>query len=181
MCYIYDFIGKFFTAIRIYEYIQRIPLFHDITLQKWQMFHTSDLMMMIRYSTYILTITIREMGNLKTHSPIYCMKDNWENWRNLRHTLDNVHLTSILEVQYLQIRLHNNDNEVALSANKRIRLSEHNVFVFFAHILKLHSNKRNKTSFPGIYMRPTTYGGTTIPGTQPWQKMWQQSLTLWLW
>ena len=35
------------------------------------------------------------MGKLNTHSPIYCMKDNWENWLNLRHTLDRMYLTSI--------------------------------------------------------------------------------------
>ena len=31
------------------------------------------------------------------------MKDNWENWLNLKHTLDRMYLTSISEVQYLDI------------------------------------------------------------------------------
>ena len=34
------------------------------------------------------------MGKL-THNPIYYMKDNWENWPNLRHTLDRMYLASI--------------------------------------------------------------------------------------
>ena len=55
----------------------------------WQMGHTSDLMMIIRWSTRIRTIMIKQMGMLNTHSPIYCMKDNWDNWLNLRHTLEN--------------------------------------------------------------------------------------------
>ena len=33
----------------------------------------------IKYIYYILTIIIIEMGKLNTQSPIYCMKDNWEN------------------------------------------------------------------------------------------------------
>ena len=39
--------------------------------------HSSDLMM-IRQSIYILSIITREIGKLKTHSPIYCIMDNWE-------------------------------------------------------------------------------------------------------
>ena len=27
------------------------------------------------------------MGKINEHSPIYFMKDNWENWLNLRHIL----------------------------------------------------------------------------------------------
>ena len=30
----------------------------------------------------------KKMVKLKTHSPIYCMKDNWENWLNRRHTYE---------------------------------------------------------------------------------------------
>ena len=36
--------------------------------KQWQMGHTSDLMMIIRSNTGILTIVIREMGKLNTHS-----------------------------------------------------------------------------------------------------------------
>ena len=43
------------------------------------MIHISDLIMIIKWSTYILQITKREIGKLETHSPIYHMKDNWEN------------------------------------------------------------------------------------------------------
>ena len=46
--------------------------------QQCQMGHTSDLMMMIRSSTVILTIIIRKRVKLNTHSLIYCMNDNWE-------------------------------------------------------------------------------------------------------
>ena len=34
------------------------------------------------------TIMTKEMGKLKTHSPTYCIMDNWENMFNLTHTLD---------------------------------------------------------------------------------------------
>ena len=82
------------------------------TPKQWQMGHISDLMMIIRLSERILTIIIREMGKLNTHSPIYCTKYNWENWLNLRHTLDKMYLANILDVQYLQIRPHNDENDV---------------------------------------------------------------------
>ena len=46
---------------------------------------------------YICSLNItREMGKLKTHSPTYCIMDNWENMLNLTHTLDKIYLTSIL-------------------------------------------------------------------------------------
>ena len=61
-------------------------------------------------NTGILTIIIREMVKLNTHILMYCMKDNLENWLNLRHTLGS--MFSSLEVQYFQVRLHDNDNEV---------------------------------------------------------------------
>ena len=35
------------------------------------------------------------MGKLKTHSPIYCIMDNWENMHNLTHTLDKIYLTGV--------------------------------------------------------------------------------------
>ena len=58
--------------------------------------HTSDLVMIIRQSMYILSIIKTGMGKLKTHSPTYCIMDNWENMLNLTHTLDKLHLTGIL-------------------------------------------------------------------------------------
>ena len=42
---------------------------------------------------YILSIITRETGKLKTHSPIYCIMDNWENMLNLTYTLDKIYLT----------------------------------------------------------------------------------------
>ena len=72
--------------------------------------HTSDSMMIIRQSTYVLSIITREMGQLKTHSPTCFVMDNWGNMPYLTHTLDKLYLTGILWVQCLQISLHNDDN-----------------------------------------------------------------------
>ena len=59
------------------------------------------------------------MGKLNTHSLVYCIKYNWENWPNRRPT-------SVLE--YLQIGLQNDDDEVVwrLHSNERytIQLSQ---------------------------------------------------------
>ena len=63
--------------------------------KQWVIVHTSDLMMIIRQSIYILSIITREMGKLITHSPTYCIMDNWENMLNLTHTLDKIYLTDI--------------------------------------------------------------------------------------
>ena len=43
-----------------------------------------------------LSIITREMGKLKTHSPIYCVMNKWECMFNLTHTLDKIYLTGIL-------------------------------------------------------------------------------------
>ena len=53
--------------------------------KQWMIIHTSDLMMIIRQSTCILSIITREMGKLKTHSSIYCIMDKWKNMLNLTH------------------------------------------------------------------------------------------------
>ena len=55
--------------------------------KQWVIVHTSDLMMIIRRSIYILSIITTEMGKLKTYSPTYCIMDNGENKLNLTHTL----------------------------------------------------------------------------------------------
>ena len=64
--------------------------------KQWVIVHTSDLMMIIRQSIYILSIITKEMGKLKTHRPTYCIMDNWENMDNLTDTLDELYPTSIL-------------------------------------------------------------------------------------
>ena len=64
--------------------------------RQWVIVHTSDLMMIIRQSIYILSIITREMSKLKTYSPTYCIMDNGENMLNLTHTLDKIYLTVIL-------------------------------------------------------------------------------------
>ena len=63
---------------------------------------TSDLMMIISQSIYILSIITKEIGKLKTHSPIYCIMDNWENMRNLTRTLTYriCEITFILPMKY---------------------------------------------------------------------------------
>ena len=53
-----------------------------------------------------------DMDKLNTHNPIYCMKDNGEKWLNLRGTLDRIYMESIFNIQYFQICLHNDTNEV---------------------------------------------------------------------
>ena len=64
--------------------------------KQWAIVHTSDLMMMIRQSIYILSIITREMGKLKTHSSTYFIMDNCKIMPYLTHTLDKIHLTGIL-------------------------------------------------------------------------------------
>ena len=64
--------------------------------KQWVIVHTSKLMMIMRQSMYILSIIKKEMGKLKTHSPKYCIMDNWENMLNLTHTHDKLYLTGIL-------------------------------------------------------------------------------------
>ena len=50
--------------------------------KQWIIVHTNILMMIIRWNIYILSIITREMGKLKTHSPIYCTIA-WENMLKL--------------------------------------------------------------------------------------------------
>ena len=91
------------------------------------MVHTSDLMMLIRLVTRILTIITRGIGKLNAHSPIYCTKDNWNNSLNSRHKLDRMYPTSILKVQYFKTHLLKDD---ILSVTSLI-FSESCVFVSF--------------------------------------------------
>ena len=58
--------------------------------KQWLMIHISDLIMIIRWSTNIFTIIKKEMGKLKTHSHIYCIKDNWENWLHLKYIFNRI-------------------------------------------------------------------------------------------
>ena len=44
--------------------------------KQWIIVHTSDLMMKIRQIAYSLNHHTREMGKLKTHSPIYCIMEH---------------------------------------------------------------------------------------------------------
>ena len=51
------------------------------------------------------------MGKLNTNSPIYYMENKWENWLNLRYTIDRLFLTNILEVQHFQTCLNYDDDD----------------------------------------------------------------------
>ena len=64
--------------------------------KQWVIVHTSDLMLIIRQSIHILSNITRELGNLKTYSPTYCIMDNGENKLNHTYTLDKIYLTGIL-------------------------------------------------------------------------------------
>ena len=61
--------------------------------KQWVIVHTSDLMMIIRQSMYILFIITKEMRKLKTRSPTYCIMDNWENMLNLTHSTNYIWYT----------------------------------------------------------------------------------------
>ena len=82
------------------------------------------------------------MGKLKTHSPTYCMTDNWENMLNLTHTLNKIYLTGI-EVQFLQISLHNYDNEMVHLQTNEYDLQGKMYLTICTHH-KLHNNNENK-------------------------------------
>ena len=62
----------------VYKNIERLTA-HTIVSwpnpKQWVKVHTSDLMMIIRQSIYILSIITKEMGKLKTHSLTYCIMD----------------------------------------------------------------------------------------------------------
>ena len=72
--------------------------------KQWVVVHTSDLMMIIRQSIYILSIITKGMGKLKTHSPTYCIMDNWENMLNLTRMIDYIGHMSIHTPNVFRIR-----------------------------------------------------------------------------
>ena len=47
---------------------------------------------------YILSTITRELGKMKTYSPIYWIRDNQENMLNLTHTLDKIYLADKFNV-----------------------------------------------------------------------------------
>ena len=94
--------------------------------KQWLTIHISGLMM-ITWSSNILTIIKRGIGKMKTHSTIYRKRGNWENWLNLRYTLDRIHLKSIVYIQCSQPSLQNDNKERVQCANKWIRHSSHDI------------------------------------------------------
>ena len=81
----WPFINSILTPCRVSYCIPHISLHKNIERHtedtivswpnptQWVIVHTSDLMMMIRQSIYILSFITREMGKLKTYSPTYCI------------------------------------------------------------------------------------------------------------
>ena len=63
--------------------------------KQWLMVHIADLMMIIKWSTNILTIIVKEMCKRKTFCPIYCIKIR-KNGRILKPTHERLYLSSIL-------------------------------------------------------------------------------------
>ena len=86
----------FFMFIYVHKNIERHTA-HTIVSwpnpTQWVVVHTSDLMMIIGQSMYIISIITKEMGELKTHSPTHCIMDNWE---NMLHREVNCMITSQL-------------------------------------------------------------------------------------
>ena len=76
------------------------------------------------------------------------MKDSWEYWFNLRHTLNRMYLTNSFQVQYILIRLHNDDNDVVWCANRRIPPSSQNILDY----LRI-STGGNRTKLPSSRWR----------------------------
>ena len=65
--------------------------------KQWVIVHTSDSMMIIRESIYILPIITREIGQLKTHSPTCFAMDNREyalSYSHTRQTISDRHFMS---------------------------------------------------------------------------------------
>ena len=90
----------------------------------------------------------KEMGKLKTHHPIYYLKDNWEKWLNVRHTLGRIYLTNISFVHYFQISLHDNDKEMRDECNGQT--NKYNIqAITYPHICmhhRLQSSNGNEIS-----------------------------------
>ena len=93
--YIFDYPFSFFEKKKNIERHTAHTIVSWPNPKQWVTVHTSDLMMIIRQSIYILSIITKEMGKLKTHSPTYYILDNWENMFNLTYTLEKLYLTGI--------------------------------------------------------------------------------------
>ena len=112
------------------------------------------------------------------HSPICCMNDNWDNFLNLRHTLDRIHLASILEFNTFRYGW---GSVMCKETNTtigpyRIRL--------FAHIIRLQSNKEKLALLGDTnniyiyiyiwYIKPTAYMMLQPLQTHSHGTMWRQ-------
>ena len=82
------------------------------------MIQVSDLTIMIRWNTDILTIIRREMGQLETHSPMYSMKSTGRTdfvleTHPTEYTWQAFYMFDIIK----QINFSNDDNEMVYCAN----------------------------------------------------------------
>ena len=58
-----------------------------------------------KMTKYTYSYNYRKMGKLKTQIPIYCIQYNWENWFNLKRTLDKIYMLNVFYVECLQVSL----------------------------------------------------------------------------
>ena len=139
--------------------------------KQWVIIHTSDSMMIVRQSIYILSIITREMGKLKTHSPTYCIMDNWE------YMLYLTHLTKCIWQAFFKSNVFRQVCTMIIMRWCNVQINEYDLQakmhpVIFAH-QKLHNNNENKFPvFSELLMHYVTeYDVTNISGTQPWKDM----------
>ena len=107
---------------------------------------------MIKHSIYILSIITKGMGKLKTRSPTYCIKDNWENMLNLTHSTNYIWqafqcpMSSDIVCTMVIMRWCNvQTNEYDLEAKTRPTIYTHH---------KLHNTNENK--FPYVILSKST-------------------------
>ena len=78
--------------------------------------------------------------------------DNRDNMLNLTHTLDKIYLTEILQVQCLQISLHNDTNEMVYYIHTNENDQEAKMYPSICAHHKLNNDNENKIPECGMYM-----------------------------
>ena len=58
--------------------------------KQWVIVRISDLMMITRQRIYVPSIITKQIVKLKTHSPTYCIVDNWEHAKSYSHTRQSI-------------------------------------------------------------------------------------------
>ena len=90
---------------------------------------------MVIISTDIFTVILKDVVQLKTHSPIYCNEDNWENGLNLRHITYIMYPRQTFYIFINTLRPRQNGCHFADDTFKRIFLKE-NVTILIKISLK---------------------------------------------